>query len=93
MLAHEYLSLTFNSTRMQCLDVESSTPPSLFGRPCLIFSTSYRKKKAVHKATSTDDKRLQSTLKRLGGEHHTRHRRGQPLPERWHGGALRKPQG
>lgn len=25
-----------------------------------------RKKKAVHKATSTDDKRLQSTLKRLG---------------------------
>lgn len=25
-----------------------------------------RKKKAVHKTTSTDDKRLQSTLKRLG---------------------------
>jgi len=25
-----------------------------------------RKKKAVHKATSTDDKRLQTTLKRLG---------------------------
>jgi NACalpha-BTF3-like transcription factor len=25
----------------------------------------YRKKKAVHKATTTDDKRLQSTLKRL----------------------------
>lgn len=25
-----------------------------------------RKKKAVHKATSTDDKRLQGTLKRLG---------------------------
>ena len=29
--------------------------------------TSYcRKKKAVHKTTSTDDKRLQNTLKRLG---------------------------
>jgi hypothetical protein len=26
----------------------------------------YRKKKAVHKTTSTDDKRLQNTLKRLG---------------------------
>jgi nascent polypeptide-associated complex subunit beta len=26
----------------------------------------HRKKKAVHKATSTDDKRLQNTLKRLG---------------------------
>ena len=25
-----------------------------------------RKKKAVHKTTSTDDKRLQNTLKRLG---------------------------
>lgn len=25
-----------------------------------------RKKKAIHKTTSTDDKRLQSTLKRLG---------------------------
>ncbi len=28
--------------------------------------TGRRKKKAVHKATSTDDKRLQNTLKRLG---------------------------
>jgi nascent polypeptide-associated complex subunit beta len=28
--------------------------------------TPRRKKKAVHKATTTDDKRLQSTLKRLG---------------------------
>lgn len=27
---------------------------------------SCRKKKAVHKTTSTDDKRLQNTLKRLG---------------------------
>ena len=26
----------------------------------------HRKKKAVHKTTSTDDKRLQNTLKRLG---------------------------
>lgn len=26
----------------------------------------YRKKKAVHKTTTTDDKRLQSTLKRIG---------------------------
>ncbi len=26
----------------------------------------FRKKKAVHKTTTTDDKRLQSTLKRLG---------------------------
>ena len=26
----------------------------------------FRKKKAVHKTTSTDDKRLQNTLKRLG---------------------------
>ena len=28
--------------------------------------TSTRKKKAVHKTTTTDDKRLQSTLKRIG---------------------------
>lgn len=28
--------------------------------------TACRKKKAVHKTTSTDDKRLQNTLKRLG---------------------------
>ena len=28
--------------------------------------TMRRKKKAVHKTTSTDDKRLQNTLKRLG---------------------------
>lgn len=27
---------------------------------------SHRKKKAVHKTTTTDDKRLQNTLKRLG---------------------------
>ena len=26
----------------------------------------FRKKKAVHKTTTTDDKRLQSTLKRIG---------------------------
>ena len=26
----------------------------------------YRKKKAIHKTTTTDDKRLQSTLKRIG---------------------------
>lgn len=30
------------------------------------FSYYCRKKKAVHKTTSTDDKRLQNTLKRLG---------------------------
>jgi len=30
--------------------------------PCILI----RKKKAVHKTTSTDDKRLQSTLKRIG---------------------------
>lgn len=39
-------------------------------RCCLMllsqYSCSRRKKKAVHKTTSTDDKRLQSTLKRLG---------------------------
>ncbi len=32
----------------------------------LIGWLSCRKKKAVHKTTSTDDKRLQNTLKRLG---------------------------
>jgi nascent polypeptide-associated complex subunit beta len=32
----------------------------------LIAWFSRRKKKAVHKTTTTDDKRLQSTLKRLG---------------------------
>ncbi|KAK4785547.1 hypothetical protein SAY86_002236, partial [Trapa natans] len=31
-----------------------------------IFFLKCRKKKAVHKATTTDDKRLQSTLKRIG---------------------------
>lgn len=30
------------------------------------MSTPNRKKKAVHKTTTTDDKRLQNTLKRLG---------------------------
>lgn len=50
----------------------------LFGRPLLVlvliapYSSLFlyhymcRKKKAVHKANATDDKRLQSTLKRLG---------------------------
>lgn len=32
----------------------------------MICSLKLRKKKAVHKATTTDDKRLQSTLKRVG---------------------------
>ena len=32
----------------------------------LWFSGLIRKKKAVHKAATTDDKRLQNTLKRLG---------------------------
>ena len=31
-----------------------------------MFFGNYRKKKAVHKTTTTDDKRLQSTLKRIG---------------------------
>ncbi|GFZ05933.1 basic transcription factor 3 [Actinidia rufa] len=31
-----------------------------------IYALNYRKKKAVHKTTTTDDKRLQSTLKRIG---------------------------
>ncbi len=35
------------------------------GRRCRLARTC-RKKKAVHKTTSTDDKRLQNTLKRLG---------------------------
>lgn len=35
-------------------------------RPLPPFLTPCRKKKAVHKTTSTDDKRLQNTLKRLG---------------------------
>ncbi|GFS30166.1 basic transcription factor 3 [Actinidia rufa] len=30
------------------------------------YALNYRKKKAVHKTTTTDDKRLQSTLKRIG---------------------------
>lgn len=30
------------------------------------FDSHFRKKKAVHKTTTTDDKRLQSTLKRVG---------------------------
>lgn len=30
------------------------------------FSAHFRKKKAVHKTATTDDKRLQSTLKRIG---------------------------
>lgn len=34
--------------------------------PLLHSCPPLRKKKAVHKTTSTDDKRLQSTLKRLG---------------------------
>ncbi|RWW14030.1 hypothetical protein BHE74_00022510 [Ensete ventricosum] len=34
---------------------------------CLLFTCILtRKKKAVHKTTTTDDKRLQSTLKRIG---------------------------
>ena len=36
---------------------------------CSLYVLSYvcsRKKKAVHKTTTTDDKRLQSTLKRIG---------------------------
>jgi nascent polypeptide-associated complex subunit beta len=32
----------------------------------LTLTRARRKKKAVHKAATTDDKRLQSTLKRLG---------------------------
>lgn len=32
----------------------------------LWFELACRKKKAVHKTTTTDDKRLQSTLKRIG---------------------------
>ena len=31
-----------------------------------MYALNYRKKKAVHKTTTTDDKRLQSTLKRIG---------------------------
>jgi hypothetical protein len=32
----------------------------------VLFSAHFRKKKAVHKTATTDDKRLQSTLKRIG---------------------------
>lgn len=32
----------------------------------ILFNCSARKKKTVHKTTTTDDKRLQSTLKRIG---------------------------
>lgn len=32
----------------------------------LTLALNHRKKKAVHKTTTTDDKRLQSTLKRIG---------------------------
>ena len=39
--------------------------PSVCVTP-LLSMAHFRKKKAVHKTTSTDDKRLQSTLKRLG---------------------------
>lgn len=34
--------------------------------PTILSAHDYRKKKAVHKTTTTDDKRLQSTLKRIG---------------------------
>ena len=33
---------------------------------CLSCAFLLRKKKAVHRATTTDDKKLQSTLKRIG---------------------------
>ena len=32
----------------------------------VLFYAHFRKKKAVHKTATTDDKRLQSTLKRIG---------------------------
>lgn len=32
----------------------------------IYYVPNFRKKKAVHKTTTTDDKRLQSTLKRIG---------------------------
>lgn len=34
--------------------------------PTILSAHDHRKKKAVHKTTTTDDKRLQSTLKRIG---------------------------
>ncbi len=48
-------------TRPPCTNTIRHAPPP---QPPLALAR--RKKKAVHKTTSTDDKRLQNTLKRLG---------------------------
>lgn len=47
---------------------QGGAPNEVLRRFNLIFRcfTARRKKKAVHKTTTTDDKRLQNTLKRLG---------------------------
>lgn len=47
--------------------VSDARPGRPEGRPLLLaVLLENRKKKAIHKTTSTDDKRLQNTLKRLG---------------------------
>ncbi|CAL8173619.1 unnamed protein product [Prunus armeniaca] len=39
--------------------------------PLKSFYDKFRKEKAVHKTATTDDKRLQSTIKRIGHEHYS----------------------
>uniref|UniRef100_A0A9I9DH36 Nascent polypeptide-associated complex subunit beta n=1 Tax=Cucumis melo TaxID=3656 RepID=A0A9I9DH36_CUCME len=46
--------------------IPSSIIPNNVAFNHLTISLDNRKKKAVHKTTTTDDKRLQSTLKRTG---------------------------
>lgn len=54
-----YLLLTLTNTRVVFISGDASDTKKL-------DSISFRKKKAVHKTATTDDKRLQSTLKRVG---------------------------
>ncbi|RYR23265.1 hypothetical protein Ahy_B03g068519 [Arachis hypogaea] len=51
------------NTKEKIMKLKSSISPS---EEWVSLSASLRKKKAVHKTTTTDDKRLQSTLKRIG---------------------------